>query len=110
MRDRLQSAKCARYLKALADPDRLKLVQALQAGPKTVTDLSLLLGKELPNVSHHLGVLRNADLVQTEKHGKFVIYRLNPELFHKDTADKADALDLGCCRLELQGLSRPNPS
>ena len=110
MRDRLQSDKCARYLKALADPDRLKLVQELQAGPKTLTDLALLLGKELANVSHHLGVLRNAGLVQTQKDGKFVIYRLHPDVFQKDPADKAGAFDLGCCRLELQGLSRPRSS
>ena len=106
MRDRLQSSKCARYLKALADPDRLKLVQCLQSGPKTVTELALLLEKELANVSHHLGVLRHAGLVEHEKDGKFVIYRLDPHLFRKDPNDQGDALDLGCCRLELHGQPR----
>lgn len=103
MRDRLQSGKCARFLKALADPDRLKLVQALQSGPKTVTDLSLALGKELANVSHHLRVLAHAGLVETEKDGKFVIYRLHPVVFRKDPQNQADVFDLGCCRLELGG-------
>lgn len=102
MRDRLQSSKCARYLKALADPDRLKLVQGLQSGPKTVTELALLLGKELANVSHHLGVLRHAGLVLDEKEGKFVIYRLHPDLFRsKEPGQATDVFDLGCCRLEL---------
>lgn len=102
MRDRLQSDKCARFLKALADPDRLKIVQCLQTGPKNVTDLSQALGKELANVSHHLGVLRHAGLVQDEKDGKFVVYSLHPDVFRpKDSGDSTDVFDLGCCRLEL---------
>jgi ArsR family transcriptional regulator len=102
MRDRLQSDKCARFLKALAEPDRLKIVQCLQTGRKTVTELSALLGKELANVSHHLGVLRNAGLVQDEKDGKFVIYSLHPDVFRpKEAGENADSFDLGCCRLEL---------
>ena len=31
-------------------------------------------------VSHHLGVLRSANVVQTHKEGKFVIYALHPEI------------------------------
>lgn len=102
MRDRLQSDKCARFLKALADPDRLKLVQCLQTGPKTVTDLAERLGKELANVSHHLAVLRHAGLVQDEKDGKFVIYSLHPDVFRpREPGNEGDAFDLGCCRIEL---------
>jgi ArsR family transcriptional regulator len=103
MRDRLQSNKCARSLKALADPDRLKIIQCLQAGPKTVTELSQALDNELANVSHHLGVLRHAGLVQDEKDGKFVYYSLHPDVFRpKESGDIADVVDLGCCRLELK--------
>ncbi len=109
MRDRLQSSKCARFLKALADPDRLKLVQALQTGPKTVTELSLLLEKELANVSHHLRVMAHGGLVETEKDGKFVIYRLHPDVFHKDPENQSDVFDLGCCRLELNNPPRNTP-
>jgi len=102
MRDRLQSDKCARFLKALADPDRLKIVQCLQGGPRTVTEVTAALGKEMANVSHHLRVLAHAGLVLDEKHGKFVSYRLHPELYKPgDTAAGSDTIDLGCCRLEL---------
>ena len=97
MRDRLQSNKCARFLKALADPDRLKIIQCLQAGPKNVTDLAQALGKELANVSHHLGVLRHAGLVLDEKQGRFVLYRLHPDVCRTGN----EHLDLGCCRLEI---------
>jgi ArsR family transcriptional regulator len=83
-------------LKALADPDRLKIIQCLQRGPKNVSQLAELLDAEIANVSHHLGVLRHAGLVHDEKQGKFVLYSLAPEIIQG-----GDVLDLGCCRLQL---------
>jgi ArsR family transcriptional regulator, nickel/cobalt-responsive transcriptional repressor len=105
MRDRLQSDDCARFLKALADPDRLRIVQCLQAGPKNVGEIAALLKEELANISHHLGVLRHAGLVQDEKQGKFVVYSLAPEIYRRQKKGQGlDMLDLGCCRLELGEL------
>jgi DNA-binding transcriptional ArsR family regulator len=104
MRDHLQSKKCARLLKALADPYRLKIVQCLQAGPKNVSELAELLAEEMANVSHHLSVLRHAGLVRDEKRGKFIVYSLHPDVFRPaEAGGTADALDLGCCRIELGG-------
>jgi ArsR family transcriptional regulator, nickel/cobalt-responsive transcriptional repressor len=104
MHDRLRADKCARLLKALADPERLKLIQCLQSGPKHVSELSTLLAAELANVSHHLRVLRHAGLVTDDKQGKFVVYTLNPEVFRpRGPGHDVDAIDLGCCRLELTG-------
>ena len=104
MRDRLQSAECAKRLKALADPERLKIIQCLQAGPKNVSALADLLGADIANVSHHLGVLRHAGLVRDEKQGKFVVYSLHPDVYRpKELGQPADVLDFGCCRLELGG-------
>lgn len=104
MRDRLQSTDCAKALKALADPERLKIVQCLQSGAKNVSELAALLGAELANVSHHLGVLRHAGLVLDERQGKYIRYSLHPDVFRpKQPGKKSDALDLGCCRLELGG-------
>ena len=102
MDDQLKSDVCARYLKALSEPDRLKIVQCLQDGPKNVSELAAILGRELVNVSHHLGVLRNAGLVQDEKQGKYVVYSLHPSLLAKKrkTGQGTEILDLGCCRLE----------
>jgi len=102
MRDRLQSRKCARFLKALADPDRLRIIQCLQSGPKTVTELSQLLENELANVSHHLAVLRHTQLVHDEKVGKYVVYSLNRTIFRPHgRRQTTDTAELGCCRLEL---------
>lgn len=101
MRDKLRSEDCARSLKALADPDRLKIIQQLQTGPKNVSELAALLDDELANVSHHLGVLRHAGLVLDEKQGKYVVYSLHPNVYRPGADHAADCLDLGCCRLEL---------
>ncbi len=102
MHDRLRSKDCARYLKALAEPERLKIIQCLQTGAKNVTELSEMLKAELANVSHHLRVLRAAGLVRDQKQGKFVFYTLHPNIFRpKRPGDTADTIDLGCCRLEL---------
>jgi ArsR family transcriptional regulator len=96
MADSLQPDRCARLLKALADPERLRIVDCLRQGPRHVSDLAAHLGAELVNVSHHLGVLRNARLVLDEKQGRFVLYRLHP-----DVVQSGGGLDLGCCRLEI---------
>ncbi len=91
-----QAAVCATYLKALGDPVRLQIVKALQCGPLTVTDVAELLDIELPNVSHHLRVLFHAQLVTTEKDGKFSYYRLNSEFLMRRS------LDFGCCKIDLR--------
>jgi ArsR family transcriptional regulator len=96
-------------LKALADPDRLQIIQCLQDGPKNVSQIAQLLGSEIAKVSHHLGVLRHAGLVQDHKEGKFVIYSLHPDVFRPAAPGRpAQVADLGCCRLDLEG--RPPPA
>lgn len=94
--------RCATRLKALADPDRLRIVNCLFAGPKNVSELANELGEELVKISHHLGVLRHANVVQTHKQGKYVVYRLDPEIARQPGSD-TQTLDLGCCRLDLPG-------
>jgi ArsR family transcriptional regulator len=100
--DPLQVQTCARKLRALADPERLRIVNCLREGPRNVSELAALLEAEIVNVSHHLSVLRHANLVQDEKQGRFVVYRLHPEVFHREgDACSSEHLDLGCCRLEI---------
>jgi ArsR family transcriptional regulator len=100
--DSLQSKHCARLLRAVADPERLRIIQCLRMGPKNVSELAELLDAEIVNVSHHLGVLRQAGLVEDEKQGRFVLYRLHPSIFRQTTASRPmDYLDFGCCRIEI---------
>jgi DNA-binding transcriptional ArsR family regulator len=91
---------CASRLKALADPERLRIVQVLRKRPLFVGELAEVLKSEIANVSHHLGVLRQEGLVETEKQGRFVLYRLHPSVFDATSPDSKQ-LDLGCCRLDL---------
>lgn len=92
--------QCATYLKALGDPIRLTIVRALQAGPLSVSDISELLEIEMANVSHHLRVLFHADIVTTERDGKFIYYTLNREFLNSRTAGRS--LDFGCCKIDLR--------
>jgi len=102
LRDRLHSERCARALKALADPERLRIIQCLQGGAKHVGEVCKLLGLPLANVSHHLGVLRHAGLVCDKKQGKYVSYSLAPDVFAPSREGGAAAVaDFGCCRLDL---------
>ncbi len=98
---------CAEKLRALGDPDRLAIVQALRRGEKNVTQLVDALGIEMSNVSHHLQVLRAAKLVEARKDGRFVVYRLHASV--SPGADASLPLDLGCCRLDLPPDSRKSP-
>ena len=92
--------QCATYLKALGDPIRLKIVRALQAGQLSVSDISELLDLEMANVSHHLRVLFHADIVTTERDGKFIYYALNREFLNSRAAGRS--LDFGCCKIDLR--------
>jgi DNA-binding transcriptional ArsR family regulator len=109
MSESLEPERCARMLKALADPERLRIIDCLRQGPRNVTDISRELAADIVNVSHHLGVLRGAGLVLDEKHGRFVVYQLHPEVFDKGGARK-EHLDLGCCRLEMPKLAGDRPA
>jgi rhodanese-related sulfurtransferase/DNA-binding transcriptional ArsR family regulator len=65
--------------KALASPRRLELLDLLCQGPRTVEALSREAGQSVANTSQHLQLLRAARLVEAEKHGLFVTYRLADE-------------------------------
>ena len=102
MTDPLEPERCAGLLKALADPDRLRIIRQLCGGPKKVMELASLLEAPLVNISHHLSVLRKSGVVQDHKQGRFVIYQLNPQVFQPtDSGSPKEYLDMGCCRLEI---------
>lgn len=102
MDDVLQSDRCAALLKAIADPERLKIVQCLRGGPHSVGDIAAELQQEIANISHHLSVLREAGFVLSEKRGRFVVYSLNPQFFvAKADGQTPDRIELGCCQVDL---------
>jgi DNA-binding transcriptional ArsR family regulator len=62
--------------KALSDPTRRQVLQMLRTGPKTAGELAAAFDVSKPTMSAHFAVLREADLVTSEKQGKSVIYQL----------------------------------
>lgn len=101
MPNSLDASNCSRFLKALGDPLRLQIVEFLQDGPKSVTEIAEHLEIEIANASHHLHVLSHADLVLAERDGKFSYYALAPDILVRGTAQTPSSLEFGCCRLEL---------
>jgi ArsR family transcriptional regulator len=66
----------ARIIKALAHPTRLFIVDELSRGERCVCEITDLVGVEMPTVSRHLGVLKSAGILEDEKRGLQVFYRL----------------------------------
>jgi ArsR family transcriptional regulator, virulence genes transcriptional regulator len=66
----------ARICQVLADPKRLRLIDALRDGERTVGELAESLGASYPNVSQHLNVMRDAGLVTPRRDGTTIFYRL----------------------------------
>jgi ArsR family transcriptional regulator len=66
----------ARICQVLADPKRLRLIEALRDGERSVGELAEALDVAYPNVSQHLNVMREAGIVATRREGATVFYRL----------------------------------
>ncbi len=72
----------AEFFKALAHPVRIRILDSLREGEKTVNELSELLQIEPANVSQQLAVLRFRDIVTGRKSGSNVFYSVtDPKLF-----------------------------
>lgn len=66
----------ARILRAIAHPTRLFIVHELSQTQKCVCELTQMVGADISTVSKHLAVLRSAGIVQDEKRGSQVFYKL----------------------------------
>jgi DNA-binding transcriptional ArsR family regulator len=66
----------ARLFRALGDPSRLAVLEALRAGPRCVSDLVATTELSQPNVSGHLAFLRECGVVGREQRGRFADYSL----------------------------------
>ena len=75
-----QAEQVASLLKALADPIRLRLMSMMAAVDEAcVCDLTAPFDVSQPTISHHLKVLREAGLVDSERRGTWVWYRARRE-------------------------------
>jgi len=71
----------ARMFSALGEPTRLKIAtHLLQSGPMYVSALAERVGEPVVNISHHLGVMRQAGVLEDEKDGRQVLYRFREDV------------------------------
>jgi ArsR family transcriptional regulator len=76
------AAERAQLLKALADPTRLAMVWCLRRAlaPVCICDFTATFDLGQPTISHHMGKLKVAGLVESEKRGLWIYCRLRPDL------------------------------
>ena len=70
-------------LKALADPTRREILNLLKEGKKSVGEISDQFEITAAAVSRHLSVLKDADLIQDSREGKFIFYQLNTSVLEE---------------------------
>ncbi len=63
--------------KALADPTRRAILKRLQGGALTAGEIGAAFEITGASLSHHFTVLKQADLVRTERRGQYIVYSLN---------------------------------
>lgn len=66
-----------KVFQALADPTRRKILQMLNDGDKSAGEIAAVFNMTAPSISHHLNVLKKAELVTTRRNKQSIIYALN---------------------------------
>jgi DNA-binding transcriptional ArsR family regulator len=73
--------KVATVFAAIGEPTRMLILHRLAEKEYHVSELAELLQIPVVNMSHHLGVMRQAGLLEDERSGRKVFYRLHPDVF-----------------------------
>lgn len=83
--DEGQAVATAELFKALADPARVRIINALtrSAGPVCACDFEPALGLSQPTVSHHLKKLTDAGLLEREQRGRWAYFSLKRDAVEK---------------------------
>jgi len=63
--------------KALADPTRRAILKRLHGGAMSAGDIGAAFDITGASLSHHFAILKQADLVRTERRGQYIVYSLN---------------------------------
>lgn len=69
----------AKLFRGFSDPSRLNILENLQHGPLTVSEIMSATGLSQSNVSNHLSCLRDCGLVTAEQKGRYMICRVSDE-------------------------------
>ncbi len=68
------------FLRAVSDPNRLKIICVLQTGPKCVCEIVPVVGISDKLASHHLKQLKNIGILAEKREGNFIRYSLNKKI------------------------------
>ena len=104
------SADLVYILKALADENRIRILNLLKNGELCVCDIETVLGIKQSNTSRHLIRLKVAGIIASEKKSQWVYYRLKDETFEKYPFlsmiinDEMDKIDV--CKKDLKLLEK----
>ena len=82
-------------IRALSDPTRREILRALREGDLSAGDISARFPITGASVSHHLNVLREAGLVQSERHGRNIVYSLDATVFQEFMEEMMRLMDVG---------------
>jgi DNA-binding transcriptional ArsR family regulator len=103
MIDYPDAKKVAGMLAAVGEPTRMLILYRLALGPHHVGKLAELIGIPMVNMSHHLGVMRQAGLLDDEKDGRRVVYHFRPEIYTPGDGEETLAiLTLGTYRIIIR--------
>src|SRR3990172_4435574 len=99
----------AETVKTIANARRLEIIHVLAAGPREVGRLAAEMGLSQPNVSQHLAVMRSAGIVEAERDGREVRYRLADYDVIAACGLMRGGLGGGLSRLSPRGRDQPRP-
>jgi ArsR family transcriptional regulator len=84
--DVAEATELASLFKAIGDPVRLRLLSMIachEGGEACVCDLTDAFDQTAPTISHHLKVLKQAGLIDSERRGTWVYYWINPTVLER---------------------------
>jgi DNA-binding transcriptional ArsR family regulator len=100
-----------RVFKALSDPTRRRVLQLLRERPMAAGELSEHFAVSKPTMSAHFSVLQEADLVEAERLGRSIVYRLKMSVLEEALLGFAQTLgwEMAQSRTSRTRVARPRP-
>jgi DNA-binding transcriptional ArsR family regulator len=96
-----------RVFKALADPTRRRVLELLRERPMMAGELSAHFAVSKPTMSAHFSVLQEADLIEPEKSGRSIVYRLKMSVLEEALLGFAQVFGW---EMKATGAGRPSGS
>ncbi len=104
MTDYAHAKQISKVISALAEPTRMMVIEFLAHQPHHVSELADVVGIPIVNMSHHLGVLRQAGIVEDTREGRKKIYTLSTDYFKTGGQNQLGQFTIGKWTLSLTGF------